>query len=66
MEATTCELLWLSCCLADLKVPIKLPVTLFCDHKAAQQIALIHIFMREQNIWIFISTSQEIKSKKVS
>nr|GEZ32972.1 putative reverse transcriptase domain, ribonuclease H-like domain, aspartic peptidase domain protein [Tanacetum cinerariifolium] len=39
MAATTCELLWLSYLLQDLKIKVKLPVTLFCDNKAAQQIA---------------------------
>ncbi|GKE69504.1 uncharacterized mitochondrial protein-like protein [Tanacetum coccineum] len=39
MAATTCELLWLSYLLQDLNINVKLPVTLFCDTKAAQQIA---------------------------
>ncbi|GJS37420.1 retrovirus-related pol polyprotein from transposon TNT 1-94 [Tanacetum coccineum] len=39
MAATTCELLWLSYLLQDLKIKVKLLVTLFCDNKAAQQIA---------------------------
>ncbi|GJT09694.1 retrovirus-related pol polyprotein from transposon TNT 1-94 [Tanacetum coccineum] len=40
MAATTCELLWLSFLLQDLHIPIKLPITLFCDNKSAQQIAV--------------------------
>nr|XP_043633114.1 uncharacterized mitochondrial protein AtMg00810-like [Erigeron canadensis] len=39
MAATTCELLWLSYLLTDLHVPVKLPITLFCDNKSAQLIA---------------------------
>nr|GEY07577.1 hypothetical protein CTI12_AA091260 [Tanacetum cinerariifolium] len=39
MAATTCELLWLSFLLKDLHIQVKLPVTLFCDNKLAQQIA---------------------------
>nr|GEV28941.1 hypothetical protein [Tanacetum cinerariifolium] len=39
MAATTCELLLLSYLLQDLQIPVKLPVTLFCDNKASQQIA---------------------------
>ena len=39
MAATTCELLWLSYLLKDLKVPVKTPITLFCDNKSAQMIA---------------------------
>lgn len=39
MAATTCELVWLSYLLQDLKVPDSLPVTLFCDNKSTQQIA---------------------------
>ncbi|GJW63602.1 copia protein [Tanacetum coccineum] len=39
MATTTCELLWLSFLLKDLHIPVKLPITLFCDNKSAQQIA---------------------------
>ncbi|GJX06276.1 pyridoxal 5'-phosphate synthase-like subunit PDX1.2 [Tanacetum coccineum] len=39
MATTTCELLWLSYLLHDLKVPVKTPITLFCDNKSAQMIA---------------------------
>nr|GEV34826.1 uncharacterized mitochondrial protein AtMg00810-like [Tanacetum cinerariifolium] len=39
MAATTCELLWLRYLLQDLKIKVKLLVTLFCDNKVAQQIA---------------------------
>lgn len=39
MAATTSELLWLSYLLQDLKVPIFLPITLFCDNKSAQLLA---------------------------
>ncbi|GAB2269349.1 hypothetical protein Dimus_038770 [Dionaea muscipula] len=39
MAATTSELLWLSYLLHDLGVPVHLPVTLFCDNKAAQHLA---------------------------
>ncbi|GKB90587.1 retrovirus-related pol polyprotein from transposon TNT 1-94 [Tanacetum coccineum] len=45
MAATTCELLWLSYLLQDLKIKVKLPVTLFCDNKAAQQIAANPCFL---------------------
>nr|GFA22668.1 hypothetical protein [Tanacetum cinerariifolium] len=37
MATTTCELLWLSFLLKDLHIPVKLPITLFCDNKSAQQ-----------------------------
>ncbi|GJZ49066.1 RNA-directed DNA polymerase [Tanacetum coccineum] len=39
MAATICELLWLSYLFQDLKIPVKCPITLFCDNKSAQQIA---------------------------
>ncbi|GJY07380.1 NSP-interacting kinase 1-like protein [Tanacetum coccineum] len=39
MAVTTCEILWLSFLLKDLHVPIKLPITLFCDNKSSQQLA---------------------------
>ncbi|GJX03535.1 NSP-interacting kinase 1-like protein [Tanacetum coccineum] len=39
MAATTCELLWLSFLLKDLHIKVKLPITLFCDNKYAQQLA---------------------------
>nr|GEX55435.1 copia protein [Tanacetum cinerariifolium] len=39
IATTTCELLWLSFLLKDLHIPIKLPITLFCDNKSEQQIA---------------------------
>nr|GEY45554.1 hypothetical protein [Tanacetum cinerariifolium] len=39
MATTTCELLWLSFLLKDIYIPVKLPITLFCDNKSAQQIA---------------------------
>ncbi|XP_071728319.1 uncharacterized mitochondrial protein AtMg00810-like [Rutidosis leptorrhynchoides] len=39
MAATTCELLWLTYLLQDFHIPVQFPVTLFCDNKAAQQIA---------------------------
>nr|GEY53288.1 RNA-directed DNA polymerase, eukaryota [Tanacetum cinerariifolium] len=39
MTAITCELLWLSYLLQDLQIKVKLPVTIFCDNKVAQQIA---------------------------
>nr|GEX37514.1 hypothetical protein [Tanacetum cinerariifolium] len=38
MATTTCEILWVSFFLKDLRIPVKLPITLFCD-KSAQQIA---------------------------
>ncbi|GJR36640.1 NSP-interacting kinase 1-like protein [Tanacetum coccineum] len=40
MAATTCELIWLGFLLKDLHIHVKLPVTLFCDNKSAQQIAV--------------------------
>ncbi|GJU69084.1 RNA-directed DNA polymerase, eukaryota [Tanacetum coccineum] len=39
MEATTCELLWLSYLLKDLGINVQFPVTLFCDNKSAQMLA---------------------------
>ena len=39
MAATTCELVWLAYLLKDLHIPVQVPITLFCDNKAAQQIA---------------------------
>ncbi|GJZ88143.1 hypothetical protein Tco_0659925 [Tanacetum coccineum] len=45
MAATICELLWLSYLLHDLKIKVKLRVTLFCDNKAAQQIAANPCFL---------------------
>ncbi|GJX31720.1 hypothetical protein Tco_0241575 [Tanacetum coccineum] len=39
MAVTTCEILWLSFLLKDLHVPVKLPITLLCDNKSAQQLA---------------------------
>ncbi|GJU56632.1 retrovirus-related pol polyprotein from transposon RE1 [Tanacetum coccineum] len=39
MATTTCELIWLTYLLKDLHIPVKVPITLFCDNKAAQQIA---------------------------
>ncbi|GKE28382.1 NSP-interacting kinase 1-like protein [Tanacetum coccineum] len=38
MTTTTCELIWLTYLLKDLYIPVKVPITLFCDNKAAQQI----------------------------
>ena len=39
MAATTCELIWLPYLLKDLHIPVKVPITLFCDNKVAQHIA---------------------------
>lgn len=39
MAVTTCEIMWLSFLLKDLHIPVKLPITLFCDNKSAQQLA---------------------------
>nr|GEX04586.1 hypothetical protein [Tanacetum cinerariifolium] len=39
MAVTTCEILWLSFLLKDLHIRVKLPITLFCDNKSAQQVA---------------------------
>ncbi|XP_071694753.1 uncharacterized mitochondrial protein AtMg00810-like [Rutidosis leptorrhynchoides] len=39
MAATTCELVWMAYLLKDLHIDVKIPITLFCDNKAAQQIA---------------------------
>ncbi|GKA75458.1 retrovirus-related pol polyprotein from transposon RE1, partial [Tanacetum coccineum] len=39
MASTTCELLWLSFLLKDLHIEVKLPITLFCDNKSAEQLA---------------------------
>ncbi|XP_071700016.1 uncharacterized mitochondrial protein AtMg00810-like [Rutidosis leptorrhynchoides] len=39
MPTTTCEFVWLAYLLKDLHIPVKVPITLFCDNKAAQQIA---------------------------
>ncbi|GKB07659.1 hypothetical protein Tco_0835943 [Tanacetum coccineum] len=40
MATTTCELVWLAYLLKDLKIPVQVPVMLFCDNKATQQIAV--------------------------
>lgn len=40
MAATTVELLWLSYLLQDLHVPVRLLLTLFCDNKSAQLLAV--------------------------
>ncbi|GJY93371.1 uncharacterized mitochondrial protein-like protein [Tanacetum coccineum] len=39
MAVTTCEIMWLNFLLKDLHVLVKLPITLFCDNKSAQQLA---------------------------
>nr|GEU50075.1 retrovirus-related Pol polyprotein from transposon TNT 1-94 [Tanacetum cinerariifolium] len=39
MAATTYELMWLTYLLKDLHIQVQVPITLFCDNKAAQQIA---------------------------
>ncbi|GJX58336.1 NSP-interacting kinase 1-like protein [Tanacetum coccineum] len=39
IAATTCELIWLTFLLKDLHIEVKLPITLFCDNKSAQQLA---------------------------
>nr|GEY32914.1 hypothetical protein [Tanacetum cinerariifolium] len=39
MATTTCELLWLTFLLKDLHISVKLPITLFCNKKSAQQLA---------------------------
>ncbi|XP_071712998.1 uncharacterized mitochondrial protein AtMg00810-like [Rutidosis leptorrhynchoides] len=39
MASTTCELIWLTYLLKDLHINVQVPITLFCDNKAAQQIA---------------------------
>ncbi|GKA83150.1 RmlC-like cupins superfamily protein [Tanacetum coccineum] len=39
ITTTTCELIWLTYLLKDLHIPVKVPITFFCDNKAAQQIA---------------------------
>ncbi|GJZ51772.1 reverse transcriptase, RNA-dependent DNA polymerase [Tanacetum coccineum] len=38
MAFTTFEILWLSFLLKDLHIPVKLPITLLCDNKAAQHL----------------------------
>ncbi|GJZ25819.1 retrovirus-related pol polyprotein from transposon RE1 [Tanacetum coccineum] len=38
MAVTTCEILWFSFLFKDLHMPVKLPITLFCDNKSAQQL----------------------------
>ncbi|GJZ52807.1 retrovirus-related pol polyprotein from transposon TNT 1-94 [Tanacetum coccineum] len=62
MAATTVELLWLSYLLQDLKIKVKLPVTLFCDNKATQQITATLVSMTEPSIWKLIVISLEISS----
>lgn len=39
MATTTCKLVWLAYLLKDLHIHVHIPITLFCDNKAAQQIA---------------------------
>lgn len=39
MATTTCELMRMYYLLQDLHIPVKLPLTLFCDNKSTQQIA---------------------------
>lgn len=40
MAATTVELLWLSYLLKDLHVSLSFPITLFCDNRSAQLLAV--------------------------
>ncbi|GJX73048.1 retrovirus-related pol polyprotein from transposon TNT 1-94 [Tanacetum coccineum] len=40
VTTTTCKLLWLSFLLKDLGITIKFPITLFCDNKSAQMLAV--------------------------
>ncbi|XP_020555067.1 uncharacterized protein LOC110013265 [Sesamum indicum] len=44
LAATVCELRWLSFILADLSVPVVLPIDLFCDNKPALHILANPIF----------------------
>ncbi|KAL2239868.1 UNVERIFIED_CONTAM: Retrovirus-related Pol polyprotein from transposon RE1 [Sesamum indicum] len=44
LAATVCELRWLSFLLADFGVPLVLPVSLFCDNKAALHILANPVF----------------------
>ena len=44
MFATTSELEWITHLLQDMHIPISLPITLFCDNKAAQHIAANPVF----------------------
>ncbi|KAJ0762639.1 putative RNA-directed DNA polymerase [Helianthus annuus] len=44
MCATTCEIMWLLNILKELKVPINLPIELFCDNTAAISIAANPVF----------------------
>ncbi|XP_071688998.1 secreted RxLR effector protein 161-like [Rutidosis leptorrhynchoides] len=39
MASATCELIWLTYMLKDLGIHVQVQITLFCDNKAAQQIA---------------------------
>lgn len=39
MTATTSELVWIQYILADLHIPVPLPITLFCDNRSAQLLA---------------------------
>ena len=44
MSATTSELEWLTHLLQDFHIPVLLPITMFCDNKAAQHIAANPVF----------------------
>ncbi|GJU13551.1 retrovirus-related pol polyprotein from transposon TNT 1-94 [Tanacetum coccineum] len=44
LASVTCELMWLINLLRDLKIETEQPVNVFCDNKAAIQIAANHVF----------------------
>ncbi|CAM8948863.1 unnamed protein product [Rhodiola kirilowii] len=56
MAQSCCELVWLTAVLRDLRIPVKLPIALYCDNKAANHIARNPVFHSGPNIlnWIAI------------
>ncbi|CAM8914120.1 unnamed protein product [Rhodiola kirilowii] len=44
MAQSCCELVWLAAVLRDLRIPVTMPVALYCDNKAANHIARNPIF----------------------
>jgi len=44
MSETMSELVWMAGLLRDLQIPLSLPLTLYCDNKAAQYIAANPVF----------------------
>lgn len=63
MANTTTELVWTSYLLRDLCVPIELPITLFCDNQAAQQLVANPCFHeRTKHVDLDCLTRERIQS----